>query len=185
MNRLVDPDELVTNDRCPAYRARMAASARSSRRLGASATLCAVVLGLSACSSSTDKAGTDQSAIDQRAAEVMPFDLTLTTHTFTKTADGGTQTVTANDPADAEQITLVQDHLASEAEAFTRGDYTDPARIHGMDMPGLHELEAGAARVKVTYTALADGAMITYQSSEPALVEAIHQWFDRQSADHG
>lgn len=115
----------------------------------------------------------------------MPFDLAMTTHTFTKTADGGTQMVSANDPADAEQIKLIQDHLAHEAEAFMRGDYADPARIHGMDMPGMHELEAGAARVKVTYAAFADGATITYQSNEPTLVEAIHQWFDRQMADHG
>lgn len=61
----------------------------------------------------------------------------------------------------------------------------DPDELVTNDRCGLHELEAGAARVKVTYAKLADGAMITYQSNEPALVEAIHQWFDRQSADHG
>lgn len=122
--------------------------------------------------------------IDSRAAEVMPFDLALTTHSFTKTDDGGTQTVVANDRRDTEQVGLIQEHLAKEAIAFTNGDYSDPARIHGMDMPGLDELKEGTARVTVSFDQLADGAKITYTTVEPALVEAIHLWFDRQSTDH-
>lgn len=53
-----------------------------------------------------------------------------------------------------------------------------------MDMPGIKELEAGAARAQVTYTDLPDGAQITYSSTEPELVFAIHSWFDRQVTDH-
>ena len=64
------------------------------------------------------------------------------------------------------------------------GTDTDPAKIHGMDMPGLKELQAGAARVDVTYANVPGGAQITYLSTEPALVSAVHSWFDRQVADH-
>ena len=76
-------------------------------------------------------------------------------------------------------------HGAKEAALFRIGNYSDPAKIHGMDMPGLKELEAGAARANVTYTDVSDGAQITYSSTEPALVTAIHSWFDRQLADRG
>ena len=36
-------------------------------------------------------------------------------------------------------------------------------------MPGLKELQAGAARVKVIYAALPDGAEIRFETTDPAL----------------
>jgi hypothetical protein len=120
-----------------------------------------------------------------RAAQVMPFDLTRTTHTFTKTDTGGVETVVVNDPSDERNLALIRSHLAQESAMFHTGNYSDPAKIHGMDMPGLKELEAGAARVDVAYADVANGAQITYSSTEPALVAALHSWFDRQISDHG
>ena len=35
------------------------------------------------------------------------------------------------------------------------------------------------------YRARMGGARLTYTTSEPALVDAIHAWFDRQVTDHG
>ena len=115
----------------------------------------------------------------------MPFDLERTTHRFTKTDTGGVQTVVADDPQDTAQLTLIRKHLAAEVNRFERGDFTDPARIHGMDMPGVAELSAGYRRITVTYTERPDGALLTYATDDPALVDAIHSWFDRQVMDHG
>ena len=123
--------------------------------------------------------------IDQRAAEVMPFDLDKTTHTFEKLPTGGAQTVAAIDPDDAEQVALIREHLLAEAESFRRGDYSDPAEIHGMDMPGLDKLRAGHREIRVDYTELDDGAQLVYTTSDYRLVEALHAWFDRQTMDHG
>lgn len=126
----------------------------------------------------------DQPTINERAAQVMPFDLNATTHTFTKNETGGVELVIVNDPADYHNLTLVRSHLLQEAERFRQGDYSDPAAIHGMDMPGLNELRSGAARVDVSYEAVANGAQITYSSSDPTLIDALHAWFDRQTTDH-
>jgi hypothetical protein len=131
-----------------------------------------------------DRQANDQAAMRGRAAQVMPFDLSATTHTFTKTDRGGVQQVLANDPADGRNIGLIRSHLQQEAAAFRTGDYSDPARIHGMDMPGVKELQAGASRVEVRYQPLPAGARITYSSSDPVLVAALHAWFDRQTSDH-
>jgi hypothetical protein len=120
-----------------------------------------------------------------RAAQVMPFDLNRTTHTFTETEAGGVETVVVNDPSDDRNRALIRSHLAQEAAMFHTGNYSAPAKIRGMDMPGLKELEAGAARVDVAYADVANGAQITCSSTEPALVAALHSWFDRQIADHG
>jgi hypothetical protein len=53
-----------------------------------------------------------------------------------------------------------------------------------MDMPGVDELEQGAARVQVAFAEIPGGAQITYAATEPALISALHAWFDRQANDH-
>ena len=85
-------------------------------------------------------------------AAVMPFDLARSTRIFTPTVDGGTQEVVSRD-GDVAQISLIRGHLRKEAAAFARGDYGDPAAIHGQDMPGLAALRSSATRVHVGYEA--------------------------------
>jgi hypothetical protein len=151
------------------------------RRIGALAVSFAVVL--------TGCAGGDLAArregVAERGAQVMPFDLDQTTHTFTKTPNGGVQHVVADDPSDRHQIDLVRQHLREERDKFSNGDFEDPARIHGMDMPGVAELERGYQSVRVTFEERADGAVLVYTTDDPMLVAAIHSWFDRQVMDHG
>jgi len=67
----------------------------------------------------------------------------------------------------------------------SRGDFDDPARIHGKDMPGVDELSQGYTDITVTYREDPAGAELVYETSDPALVDAIHAWFDRQVMDHG
>jgi hypothetical protein len=142
------------------------------------------VLGLTSCGSSHDLAER-QAEVAQRGTEVMPFDLDTTTHRFEPTDDGLVQTVLSDDPDDAQQISLIREHLAVEAERFANGDYGDPASIHGEDMPGLAELEAGADAIAIALEEVTDGARITYATDDPALVDALHRWADAQKTDHG
>jgi hypothetical protein len=128
---------------------------------------------------------TRQADVAERGAQVMPFDLDRTTHVFEKLDNGGLQTVRADAPVDAVQVRLIQAHLAEEAEKFRRGDFSDPAAIHGQSMPGLDVLRASAGRIDVAYTPLPDSGQIRYSTSEPALVDGLHQWFDAQLMDHG
>lgn len=136
-------------------------------------------------------AGCGSSQLDQRHAEVaqagrsvMPFDLDKTTHVFEKLETGGLQTVVA-DNEDPEQVALIRAHLAEEAGRFARGDFHDPAMIHGDDMAGLHALVAGYDKLTITYRDIPHGAEIKYESQDAVLVEAIHLWFDAQLRDHG
>jgi hypothetical protein len=151
-------------------------------------TAAAVVLvgALAACSERADPdAGDRQEEVAERGAEVMPFDLDATTHRFADTDDGGVQTVIADDPDDQAQVDLVREHLREERAAFARGDYDDPARIHGHDMPGIDALAAGYEDIEVIYADVPGGAQLRYVTSEAVLVDAIHAWFDRQLSDHG
>ena len=130
-------------------------------------------------------AQTRQEEVAAKGAKVMPFNLEQTTHVFQKLDDGGLQKVVAKDPSNKKQITLIQGHLKEESEKFRKGDFSDPAKIHGEDMPGLTELKAGAKQIDIRYTSLPDGAQIRYTTKDPKLVAALHRWFDAQLSDHG
>lgn len=123
--------------------------------------------------------------IAMRGATVMPFDLDRTTHVFDTTDRGGIQQVLADDPADSTQVRLIQAHVQAEAAQFRAGDFSDPASLHGTEMPGLAALTQGASRIAVAYSELPAGAQITYRTADATLVTALHQWFAAQLADHG
>lgn len=115
----------------------------------------------------------------------MPFDLEQTRHIFKGLADGGLQMVVAKNPANKEQIALIQSHLKEQATKFSRGDFSDPEAIHGAGMPGLADVKAGVSRIRIRYHALPDGAQIIYTTEDPKLINAIHRWFAAQVSDHG
>ncbi len=117
-------------------------------------------------------------------AQVMPFDLVRSLHVFTPTARGGTQEVTSRD-GDATQVRLIQAHLRHEADAFARGDYGDPMAIHGTNMPGVETLRQGAGRVRVSFELIGSGARLRFETADPRLVAALHEWFRAQVHDHG
>jgi hypothetical protein len=117
-------------------------------------------------------------------AGVMPFDIARSVHVFKATNDGGSMEVVSRD-GDAAQISLIRRHLQREAAAFAKGDYSDPAAIHGAAMPGLDELETGADRIRVQFTPTRRGANLRFSSDDPRLVAAIHAWFAAQTHDHG
>jgi hypothetical protein len=130
-------------------------------------------------------AQTPQEHVHQMSHSVMPFDISKTLHIFRMTESGGVEQVVARDPGDTEQVSLIRQHLRYEAEMFQRGDYSDPAKLHGADMPGLKELEAGTSRIKVSYTKLPAGAALTFQTTDIHLLTAIHRWFGAQLSEHG
>jgi hypothetical protein len=133
---------------------------------------------------STPAPSSHDATVEQRSKEVMPFDLDRTMHVFEPTADGGVQSVLVHD-GDPQQIALVRSHLRKEADAFARGDFADPAAIHGTNMPGLAQLRAGASRIAVTYIDVPNGGSLRYKTSDPRLIAALHEWFAAQVKDHG
>ena len=127
-----------------------------------------------------------QEHVHEHAGDVMPFDMAKTVHVFHMTDDGGVQRVVLRpESKDAEQVHLIQHHLMMEAMRFQKGDYSDPARLHGPAMPGLRELQARASRIKVSYQELPDGAEIRFRAHDIGTITAIHRWFGAQLSEHG
>lgn len=115
----------------------------------------------------------------------MPFDMEKTVHVFRMTESGGIQRVLARDSSDGDQIALIRRHLEHEARRFSHGDFSDPARLHGAEMPGLAQLRARPDAVAVSYSELPAGARLTFETDDPGLVTAIHRWFGAQLSEHG
>ena len=130
-------------------------------------------------------AQTQQEHVHGMSHRVMPFDMAKTVHIFRMTESGGIQSVIVKDGSDVGQITLIRAHLRDEAGRFQQGDYSDPEKLHGITMPGLTELHLGAQRVKVSYSDLPDGGEITFETTDPHLLTAIHRWFGAQLSEHG
>lgn len=123
--------------------------------------------------------------VTRRGMHVMPFDLEQTIHVFSKTAQGGEQAVIAKNSDNDEQIKLIREHLTKIFHEFQQGDFSDPAKIHGDSMPGLDALrKAQPGQLMMLYKDVPNGARITYTTDDPALIVAIHQWFDAQLSDH-
>ena len=146
------------------------------------AKLAAILLLLS---NSAALAQTPQEHVHHMAHSVMPFDMSKTIHIFKMTESGGVQRVVTRDADDTQQITLIQQHLKYEAMKLRHGDYSDPAMLHGADMPGLKDLQAGATGIKVSYAMLPSGAEITFETADLHLLTAIHRWFGAQLSEHG
>jgi hypothetical protein len=140
---------------------------------------------LAAYPATTTWAQTAQEHVHAGSHSVMPFELSKALHIFKMTEQGGVQSVVARAPVSTEQLTLVRAHLRHEAAEFQKGNYSDPATLHGANMPGLNKLREGASRIRVSYADLPNGAAITFETTDLHLLTAIHRWFGAQLSEHG
>jgi hypothetical protein len=147
--------------------------------------LAALLLTAAAADPTNDTATPRQSEVREKGAQVMPFSLEQTLHTFDKTDSGGVQRVRVRNAA-PDQVAMIRSHLSSIAQSFAARDFSAPAHIHGADMPGMAEMKAAKPdELAVSYHELDDGAELDYVSRSPAIIAAVHRWFDAQLADHG
>lgn len=130
-------------------------------------------------------AQTKQEQVHDMSHHVMPFDISKTIHVFRMTESGGIQKVLARDPNQTDQILLIRQHLSHEAELFGSGNYSDPTKLHGADMPGIAELRANPSKVKVSYSELPAGAQLSFDTTDVSMLTAIHRWFGAQLSEHG
>ena len=131
------------------------------------------------------QAQTTQDHVHKMSHDIMPFDMAKTLHVFKMTESGGVERVVVRDPKDQAQIGLIRQHLKREAGNFKQGNYSDPAKLHGATMPGLKELQAGSARVAVSYREIPTGAEIVFETEDLSLLTALHRWFGAQLSEHG
>ena len=127
-----------------------------------------------------------QQEVAQKGAMVMPFNVHNSTHVFQKNTTGGIQQVLAKDPNDKDLVAAIRTHLEMEADRFSKGDYSDPMKIHGMAMPGVQYLsKVKPGQIAITYRNVTGVAAVDYVGRDATTIDAIHKWFDAQLSDHG
>ena len=156
----------------------------TSRSFQAAVLAAASALLVGGCRGADGPLGNRQAEIRARGQQVMPFDLNRTTHVFAKTAVGGVESVLIKSDADRSQIPLIRSHLRKEQRRFSRGDFSDPMAIHGMQMPGLDTLRRRASEITITYHSIPRGAHLRYSTANKTVLSALHEWFDVQLMDH-
>lgn len=145
----------------------------------------ALIIALLACVNTPTWAQTVQERVHHMSHDVMPFDISKTLHIFKMTEQGGIQRVVIRESKWSDQVALIQEHLKHEAEQFQKGNYSDPATLHGAGMPGLNELQRGASHIRVSYRPLPNGAEIAFETTDLRLLTAVHRWFGAQLSEHG
>jgi hypothetical protein len=121
-----------------------------------------------------------------QAQQAAPFSHDLTLQTFTKTAHGGVQHVVVKSAGNSSEIKLIQVHLHKLVDEFRKGDFSTTEKAHGANMPGLAQLKmANPDDIRFDYRELPNGGQIHYSSEYPQYVQALHEWFDAQTAAHG
>jgi cellobiose phosphorylase len=136
-------------------------------------------------SGNATSAETKQQHVHNMSHGVMGFDMSKTMHIFKMTEVGGMQSVVVKDAKETDQISLIRQHLEEISIKFQKGDYSEPVKLHGADMPGLKEIQAGAAHIKASYAELTTGGQITFETADIHLLTAVHRWFGAQLSEHG
>jgi hypothetical protein len=126
-----------------------------------------------------------QEDVAQRRQQAVPYNSDQALETFSKTVHGGVMhVVTKSD--NTEQVKLIQDYMRQLTLDFQKGDFSSTMRMHGADMPGLQQLKtAKTDDIRYEYKPLSNGAQIHFATEYPQFVQALHEWLDAQSKDHG
>ena len=116
---------------------------------------------------------------------VMPFDMSKTVHIFQMTESGGIQRVVAKDPIEADQVTLIRQHLQHEAERFSAVTTRIPQCSMDNSCRASQISKTADPTSKMSYSPLPAGAEITFETKDLHLLTAIHRWFGAQLSEHG
>lgn len=134
-------------------------------------------------SAARDSADSAFSQVQSRGHQAMGVDQYTSQHRFGSLPDGGRITLqrNADDSAGTAQI---RQHMQTIALAFQRGDFALPGFVHDREVPGTAVMAKLRSRITYTTDTLPHGAELRIRSTDPAAVNAIHQFLAFQGQDH-
>jgi hypothetical protein len=122
-------------------------------------------------------------AVQTRGEHAMGVDQYTSTHVFTPLPDGG-RIELQRDQVDSAGTRQIRQHMEQIAAAFRAGNFALPGFVHAREVPGSAVMAAKRAAITYTVEVLRRGAALRLQSTEPAAVQAIHEFLAFQRADH-
>ena len=151
----------------------------------------AVILGVVACGPGGEAArrraqGVADPAfagVQQRGAVAMGVNQYTSSHVFTPLEDGG-RIELERDAPDSAGTERIRAHMLEIAGRFAAGDFRLPGFVHARAVPGTDVMSAKRAVITYTVESLPRGAAVRVLSSDPAAIQAIHEFLAFQRADH-
>jgi hypothetical protein len=125
-----------------------------------------------------------QADVEKHGGQAMGFPPDKTTHHFVLTADGGAIEVTVNDAKDVENLQAIRSHLKQIAAMFSNGDFSVPMFVHSQVPPGVTELKDRRTEVRYSLEELPSGGLIRITTTNRDAINAVHDFFAFQIADH-
>jgi len=135
-----------------------------------------------ACNRAQDKE--DFAAMQTRGARVMGVNQYTSAHVFEDLPDGGRVVLERADASDTAAITTIRAHMRDIAAAFRAGDFTKPFAVHAQTVPGTDVMTARRSVISYDASDRPRGGAVRIRSSDPAAVEAIHQFLAFQRTEH-
>lgn len=121
--------------------------------------------------------------VQARGAVAMGVNLYTSNHVFEPLPDGG-RIELQRDGADSVGTARIRRHMAEIAARFGTGDFRLPGYVHGRTVPGTAVMTARRAVINYTVESLPRGASVRVRSSDPAAIQAIHEFLAFQRQDH-
>lgn len=117
-------------------------------------------------------------------ANGMGFSQTDSVHRFHQTKNGAIIEVQSKSADDAKLISQIRDHMKYIAASFTKGDFSTPLFVHGVEPTGIARMKELNAQITYKYVELPNGAQVEITSKSPQAVQALHDFMDFQSVEH-
>jgi hypothetical protein len=123
------------------------------------------------------------SALKDRGGKAMLVNQDSATHLFDALPDGGRIELQA-DTDDPKAIAGIREHFGMIEAAFRRGDFSTPFFVHDKTVPGTAVMSAKQERIRYTRADLPRGAELRLQSTDRAVIAAIHDFMAFQRGEH-
>ena len=123
-------------------------------------------------------------SVEARGDHVMGFSHDAAKHAFKLYADGGAIEVRVADANDETTLRMVRSHLKHVAEAFSKGDFSDPMAIHATLPDGADVMRAKKSSIVYRYSDLDRGGVVRVTASDAAAIDAIHRFMRFQIDEH-
>jgi hypothetical protein len=125
-----------------------------------------------------------EAVVKSHGDQAMKFPHDRTTHHFRMAPDGGSIEVTVRDAKDQTNTDAIRSHLSHISAMFADGDFSAPMFIHDGVPPGVTTMTRMKTVIRYTYAEIPLGGKVRIQSTDPAAVDAIHDFLRFQIAEH-
>jgi hypothetical protein len=138
-----------------------------------------------ACSDAQREARNDTgfAALQSRGQDAMGVDQYTSAHQF-EPLPGGGRIALQRDSTDRAGVERIRVHMRDIADRFSRGDFTIPGFVHAREVPGTRVMADRKAQITYEARDLPGGAEVRIRATDPAAVEAVHEFLAFQRSDH-